>query len=244
VYVASLRPGVGYWDTANSRRCRTFWHRASVGISGVRAHRLLWSHTVPFGDPAYRMNLLSAVGMSIAAARACRNPAGTCCGTGVRLPARHWFFAVTRVPWTNRHPMPTCTARSCRDWVQLLGRAAPGTEPARAGRCWSAQRGSTRLGNPCGNDSDRAWNRARGAWPSAYASPSRRVYRAGRVIVPAATAYLPLRSAVVYAQRRDPTLDLAYRPGGHFGMPDLRELGRFRAELGGANSARGTRCGG
>jgi hypothetical protein len=69
VYIASLRPGVDYWDTGELQTVPFI-----LGIahpSGFPAYVLigwLWSHVVPFGDPAYRMNLLSAVAMATAAA--------------------------------------------------------------------------------------------------------------------------------------------------------------------------------
>ena len=101
LYVASLRGTVAYWDTGELQTVPYI-----LGIahpSGFPAYVLIgwvWSHAVPFGDPAYRMDLLSAVAMAGAALALAGalieltvEPV-TACGAAL-------VFAVTRVPWDH-----------------------------------------------------------------------------------------------------------------------------------------------
>lgn len=234
VYVASLERGVNYWDTGELQTVPYI-----LGIahpSGFPAYVLIgwvWSHVVAIGDPAYRMNLLSATAMSGAALALAAtllelvvDPIFAC---GAAL-----VFASTRVPWDH----------ATHADVHPLALAAIGTG------FWAAARWN-RTGSP------RALVTAAGAAALALtvhsgmilivpgialATLGRRpsVRQAvlcgvlGLTIVAAAYAYLPLRSAAVYAQRRDPTLALGLPPGRPFWDSDHPAAwAGFWAEVGG-----------
>jgi len=240
VYVASLRPGVGYWDTGELQTVPYI-----LGIahpSGFPAYVLigwLWSHTVPFGDPAYRMNLLSAVGMSIAAL--------ALAGTLLELAVEPVFacgaalvFAVTRVPWDH----------ATHADVHPLALAAIGFS------FWAALRwdrtGSRRALLVCAAAAALALGIHSGTilivpgivLAALGRRPTLRQAAAciglGALIVAGCYAYLPLRSAVVYAQRRDPTLGLGLPPGRPFWDADHpASWAGFRAEVGGGEFGAG-----
>ncbi len=234
VYVASLERGVNYWDTGELQTVPYI-----LGIahpSGFPAYVLigwLWSHVVPLGDPAYRMNVLSAVAMSGAAL--------ALCGTLLELAVDPVFacgaalvFAVTRVPWDH----------ATHADVHPLALAAIGTG------FWAAARWG-RTGSP------RALFGAAAAAALSLAvhsgmilivpgivlaalgrRPSLRqagtCMALGFVIVAGAYAYLPVRSAVVSAQRLDPTLALGLPPGRPFWDSDHPAAwAGFWAEVGG-----------
>jgi hypothetical protein len=240
VYVGSLRPGVDYWDTGELQTVPYI-----LGIahpSGFPAYVLVgwvWSHVVPFGDPAYRMNLLSALSMSLAAlalAAALIELAVEpifACGAA-------WVFAVTRVPWDH----------ATHADVHPLALAAIG-----AG-FWAALRWG-RTGSP------RALFACAAAAALALAVHSGMILIVpgivlaalarrptlrqaglsiglGALVVAGCYAYLPLRSAVLYAQRRDPTLELGLPPGRPFWDADHpSSWAGFRAEVGGTEFGTG-----
>jgi hypothetical protein len=68
IYLRTLLPGVGFWDTAEAQ---TVPHTLSIfHPTGFPTYAMLgwaWSH-IPIGEVAFRMNLLSAVCVSAAAA--------------------------------------------------------------------------------------------------------------------------------------------------------------------------------
>ena len=234
VYIASLSPGVQYWDTGELQTVPYI-----LGIahpSGFPAYVLLgwcWSHAVPFGDPAYRMNLFSAVGMATAAL--------ALAGIVIELDVEPVFaagaalvFAFTRVPWDH----------ATHADVHAIALAAAGLS------FWAALRwkrtGAVRSLTACALVTATALAVHSGMIllvPGIVLTALGRRPRLGTAllclavgvaVVVAAYAYLPLRSAAVFAQRRDPTLALGLPPGRPFWDADHPSTwAGFRAEVGG-----------
>ncbi len=235
VYIASLRPGVDYWDTGELQTVPFI-----LGIahpSGFPAYVLigwLWSHVVPFGDPAYRMNLLSAVAMATAAAALTATllelAVEPICAGGAAL-----VFAFTRVPWDHAthadvHPV-ALAAIALSIWAALR---------------WN-RTGSERALFACAAGAGLALGIHSGTIlivPGvALAALGRRprlrtatcCVALGALLVVATYAYLPLRSAQLSAQRRDPTLGLGLPPGRPFWDADHPSTVQgFRLEVGGS----------
>jgi hypothetical protein len=235
VYIASLRPGVDYWDTGELQTVPFI-----LGIahpSGFPAYVLIgwvWSHLIPFGDPAYRMNLLSAVGMTTAAAglTAALLELGVepVCAGGAAL-----VFAFTRVPWDHAthadvHPV-ALAAIALSIWTALRWNR---TGSARALLACAAFAGLA-LGVHSGTILI-----VPGIVLATCARRPRLRSAAGCVgvgvlLVVGAYAYLPLRSAQLSAQQRDPTLALGLPPGRPFWDADHpSSVQGFRLEVGGA----------
>jgi hypothetical protein len=234
IYVASLQSGVDFWDTGELQTVPYI-----LGIahpSGFPAYVLVgwvWSHVVPFGDPAYRMNLLSAVAMS-GAALALAGALLELAVAPVAACGAALVFAVTRVPWDHAvhadvHPL-ALAAISAGFWAALRwnrtgsGRALIGCAVAAA--LALAVHSATILVIP--GIVIAGLGRRPGLRQSAAC------VAIGALIVAAAYAYLPLRSAAVYAQRLDPTLGLGLPPGRPFWDADHPSTWPgFRAEVGG-----------
>ncbi len=234
IYVASLRPGLDFWDTGELQTVPYI-----LGIahpSGFPAFVLigwLWSHVLVCGDPAYRMNLLAAVGMATASAAL----SAALLELGVEpvfALGAAIVFAVTRVPWDHAthadvHAV-ALAALSVAFWCALrwYRTGAPGLLPA------CALAAALALGVHSGTILV-----VPGVALAALARrpPRRRIVGCvalGTLVVAGCYAYLPLRSAVVYEQRRDPTLALGLPPGRPFWDTDHPSTWRgFRAEVGG-----------
>jgi hypothetical protein len=234
IYVASLRSGVDFWDTGELQTVPYI-----LGIahpSGFPAYVLtgwVWSHAVPFGDPAYRMNLLSAVAMS-GAALALAGALLELAVAPVAACGAALVFAVTRVPWDHAvhadvHPL-ALAAIGGGFWAALRwdrtgsGRALAGCAVAAAVAL--AVHSATVLVVPG------IVVAALGRRPAVRRAAA--CVGLGALIVAGAYAYLPLRSAAVYAQRLDPTLDLGLPPGRPFWDSDHPSTWTgFQAEVGG-----------
>ncbi len=234
IYVASLQSGVQFWDTGELQTVPYI-----LGIahpSGFPAYVLIgwvWSHAVPFGDPAYRMNLLSAVAMSGAALALTGTlleltvaPVAAC---GAAL-----VFAATRVPWDHAlyadvHPLALAAVGAgfwaALRWDRTGSRRALLGCAAAAALALSIHSGTVLVvpGIVLAVLNRRPGLRQAGICVGA-----------GALIVASCYAYLPLRSAVVYAQRLDPTLELGLPPGRPFWDADHPSTwAGFRAEVGG-----------
>jgi len=240
VYVASLHPGVDYWDTGELQTVPYI-----LGIphpTGFPAYIVIgwiWSHALPLGDVAYRMNLLSAVGMSAAAL--------ALFGLLVEWSVEPFFalgaalvFACSRVPWDH----------ATHADVHAIALAAV------AGAFWAAARwtrtGSARALVACSIAAALALAVHSGmilVLPGiALAALGRRppwrtaggVIALGVVVVAVSYAYLPLRSSVVTAQRLDPTVALGVPVGRPFWDNDHPStLEGFRKEVGGGEFGAG-----
>ncbi|GAC1412789.1 MAG: hypothetical protein NVSMB64_23040 [Candidatus Velthaea sp.] len=240
VYVASLRPGLAFWDTGELQTVPYI-----LGIahpSGFPAYVLIgwaWSHVLPLGDPAYRMNLLSAAGMATASGAV----AGVLLEWGVEpifALGAALVFAFTRVPWDHAthadvHALAIGVA-GLAFWAALRWRRS-GDVRALYGcallsglalavhsamvlvicgvvlAAFARRPGARRLGAACA---------------------------LGAVVIVVCYAYLPLRSAVVFAERKDPTLAIGVEPGRPFWDNDHpMTLAGFRAEVGGSEFGAG-----
>ncbi len=234
IYVASLDPGIDYWDTGELQTVPYI-----LGIphpTGFPAYVVLgwlWTHLVPIGSVAYRMNLLSAIGMSLAAL--------TLYGAAIAWGADAIFalgtalvFAVSRIVWDHAvhadvHAV-AIAAFGTSVWLALRwrrdGEPRALTACAAAGGFAIALHSAMVLVAP-------------GVAAIALArTPALRLAAVavaiGAVVVGGCYAYLPVRSAIVYAQRLDPTLTLGLPPGRPFWDNDHPStLAGFRAEVGG-----------
>jgi len=244
VYVASLRPGLDFWDTGELQTVPYI-----LGIphpSGFPAYVLIgwvWSHVVPFGDVAYRMNLLAAVGMALAA--------GAIAGV-----LREWdvepvfalgaavLFAVTRIPW--KHATHADVHALALGVMGLAFWAAFRWRRAGSRRALFACALLAGLGLAVHSAMILL---APGIALAACARrpAAREVVVAlalGTLVVGACYAYLPLRSAVVYAQHKDPTLSIGIAPGRPFWDNDHPSTwAGFRAEVGGGEFGAGAALG-
>ena len=245
VYVASLSPGVDFWDTGELQTVPYIFGIAHP--SGFPAYVLLgwmWSHALPFGDPAYRMNLLSAVAMATAA---CALSAAL-----LELAVEPVFaagaavvFAVTRVPWDHAtqadvHPV-ALAAVGLSFWAALRWRRT-GSSGALVGCAVAA---ATALAVHSGTILSvpgivLAVFARRPAWRQLAFC-----VLLGGAIVGGCYASLAWRSAVVYAQRRDPTLSLGLPPGRPFWDTDHPSTWTgFKTEVGGSEFGAGHALGG
>jgi hypothetical protein len=216
VYVASLWPGVDLWDTAELQTVPYI-----LGIphpTGFPVYVLagwVWSHVVLVGDVAYRMNLFSAFSISLAAL--------ALFGAVVTLEAEPLFafgaalvFAFATTTWTH----------AIRAEVHTFALALVGLGFWAALRWWRAGDGRMLVAAAL------AGGLAVGAHSGmvlvvpgiGLVALARRpgVRRASvalacaAAVAVAAYAYLPIRSAIVTAERRDPTLALGIAPGRPF----------------------------
>jgi hypothetical protein len=234
IYVASLQSGVDFWDIGELQTVPFI-----LGIAhptGFPAYVLTgwaWSHLVPFGDPAYRMNLLSAVAMS-AAAFALAGALLELAVAPVAACGAALVFAVTRVPWDHAvhadvHPL-ALAAVAAGFWAALRW-VRTGSGPALIA-CAVAAALALAVHSGMVLVVPGVLVAALGRRPALRQAAA--CAAAGVLIVVGSYAYLPLRSAVVYAQRLDPTLALGLPPGRPFWDADHPSTwAGFRAEVGG-----------
>ncbi len=234
IYVATLQSGVEYWDTGELQTVPYI-----LGIahpSGFPAYVLIgwvWSHAVPFGDPAYRMNVLSAVAMA-GAALALAATLLELAVSPVLACSAALVFAVTRVPWQHAvyadvHPL-ALAAVAAAFWAALRWDRT-GSVSALVG-CAIAAALALSIHSGMVLVVPGIALAAFGRRPSLRQAAA--CLGLGTAIVAACYAYLPVRSAVVYAQRLDPTLALGLPPGRPFWDADHPSTwAGFRAEVGG-----------
>jgi hypothetical protein len=214
--LASVRTSVGFWDTGDLQTVA--WIAGipyPTGFPGYVVVGWLWTHLLPVGSVAARLNALSAVAIAAAAAAL----AGAAQTLGVRpliaiLAA--WTFAFAHTVWY----------RATYADVHPLGFAVAFVALALAVR-WAVHRDARALALavPLGGvalaiDNTTLLILAGGVVVAlARPLPPRLVARAAGIaalIVVVAYAYLPLRSAYVTAHRLDPTLALGIAPGRPF----------------------------
>ncbi|MFN2461605.1 MAG: protein O-mannosyl-transferase family [Candidatus Velthaea sp.] len=240
VYAASLRPGVDWWDTGELQTVPYI-----LGIahpSGFPAYVLagwLWSHALTFGDPAYRMNLLSAVALSASCAAlvavAAEWEIEPLFAAGAAL-----VFAFSRVPWdhaTHADVHPVAVAAIAVGFWAAARWSRTGSPRALAGCvCASAFALAAHSGMILVVPGIAL--AALGRRPPLRASLG--AIALGAALVAAFYAYLPLRSAVVTAERRDPTLALGVPVGRPFWDNDHpATLAGFAKEVGGGEFGAG-----
>ncbi len=236
VYVASLRGDVSLWDTGDLQTVPYILGIAyPTGFPGFILIGWLWTHLIPFGIVAWRMNLLTAVASAgtVAALVALLLTAGI--GEVVALTAGA-LFALARLPWEHAtyvdvHPV----SFSLVAWGALFalrwhldGRLRDAGALLACATAALACDNTTILMLP-------------GLVLIALArrpplDAAVRGLALAAAVLAACYAYLPLRSAQVTAQRLDPTLALGIPPGrpfwddGHPATPDgfVRVVGGTR----------------
>ena len=232
--LASLNPGIDYWDTGELQTVPYI-----LGIphpTGFPAYVLLgwlWSHVLPIGDVAYRMNLLSATGCSLAAL-ALFAAASTWGVEPVLALGAALVFSVSRIVWDHAvhadvHAV-AIAAFGASVWLALRWRR-DGDERVLTG-CALASGIAVSLHSAMVLTLPGVMLVALARRPSFRQTALALV--TGIVIVGACYAYLPIRSRIVFAQRLDPTLALGLQPGRPFWDNDHPStLAGFRAEVGG-----------
>ena len=216
VLLASVRTSVGFWDTGDLQTVA--WIAGipyPTGFPGYVVVGWLWTHVLPVGSVAARLNALSAV--AIAAAAATLAAAAQTLGVRPLLAiVAAWTFAFAHSVWY----------RAAYADVHPLGFAVAFAAVALAVR-WAVLRDgrALALAVPLGGvalaiDNTTLLILAGGVVVAlARPLPPRLVARSAAIaalIVVVAYAYLPLRSAYVTAHRLDPTLALGIAPGRPF----------------------------
>lgn len=155
VYVRTLLPGVGFWDTAEAQTVPptgSIFH--PTGFPTYAIVGWLWSR-VPIGEVAYRMNLLSALSVAVAAGLVVLI-------AGQLIEERHrWLaagasgvaglaFAFASEPWDNAvradvHALHVLFA-ALIVWLLMVWRSAARSGSPRAGRWLAAAAGVFGLG--------------------------------------------------------------------------------------------------
>lgn len=216
VLLATLRTAVGFWDTGDLQTVA--WIAGipyPTGYPGFVAIGWVWSHIVPIGSVAARVNALSALAIAGAA--------GTIAALALLfrvLPLlavlAAWSFAFAHVVWlrgtyVDAHPVGFAIA---------LVAIALGVRWSLRGEPRALAAAIVLSGVAVAVDNTTLLLLAGGAvaasarrWPLRLTGGALAI---GAVIVLLAYAYLPLRSAYVSTHRLDPTLALGVPPGRPF----------------------------
>lgn len=236
VYVASLTPGVGFWDTAEMQTVPYIFGIAHPpGFPAFVMLGFVFSHVFVLGNVAWRLSLMSAIAMAGASWFVFRttedegvHPLLACISA--------WIFAFGAVVWT----------RATRAEIHALAMLFIATT------VWSALRARTTgekrfiyacalsLGLAAATHPVMVW-----IVPGILIVLAPALVRGGWRIMVAAAAlgfaplslylYMPLRSMMVTAQRVDPTLGLGLPPGQAFwDYGDTENLHKFVLQLTGA----------
>jgi hypothetical protein len=216
VLLASVRTSVGFWDTADLQTVA--WIAGIPYPTGYPGYVLvgwLWTHAIPFASVAARLNALSAVAIASGAATVCAlallfdvlPPLAILSG---------WAFAFAHPVWlrgtyADVHPLGFAVAFTA---VALTVRWALRGDPR-------ALAAAVILGGVALAIDNTTVLILLGGIIAAFARrpPLRLTVRAlaiAALIVVAAYAFLPLRSAYLTAHRADPTLALGIPPGRPF----------------------------
>jgi hypothetical protein len=216
VLLASVRTSVGLWDAGDLQT--VVWIAGipyPTGFPGYVVIGWLWTHVLPFGSVAARINALSAVSVACGAATV---TALALLFEAVPLLAilGGWTFAFAHTVWfratyADVHPLGFAVAFAA---VVLAARWALRGEP----RVLAA--GIVLAGAAVAIDNTTVLILFGGVvvalarrWPPRAVASG---VALAAVIVVAAYAYLPLRSAYVTTHRLDPTLALGIAPGRPF----------------------------
>ncbi|MDB5028669.1 MAG: hypothetical protein JWO66_2358 [Candidatus Eremiobacteraeota bacterium] len=216
VLLASVRTSVGFWDTADLQTVA--WIAGipyPTGFPGYVIVGWLWTHLLPFASVAARLNALSAVAVASGAATVAAL-ALLFDVVPVLAIVAGWTFALARPVWgrgtyADVHPLGFAVAFAA---VALAVRwARRGDERALA-------IGTVLAGVAIAIDNTTVLILLGGVVITlARRWPWRVVVRSAAIavlVVAAAYAYLPLRSAYVTAHRVDPTLALGIPAGRPF----------------------------
>jgi Protein of unknown function (DUF2723) len=216
VLLASVRTSVGFWDTGDLQTVA--WIAGipyPTGYPGYVVVAWLWTHVIPFGSVAARVNALSAIAVASGAATVAA-VALLFETVPVLAILGAWVFALAHTVWLRAtyadvHPLGFAVAFAA---LALAVRWALRDDERALGA------GIVLAGAAVAIDNTTVLMLAGGAIASlARRWPARTVVRSLAVavlIVVAAYAYLPLRSAYVTAHRADPTLALGVEPGRPF----------------------------
>jgi Protein of unknown function (DUF2723) len=217
VYVASASREPGSWDTAELQGVPYI-----LGIShptGFPLYVLLgyvWSHLIPAGSIAFRMNAMSGIAMAVTSAAAYATARHFRAGPAVALAAALWFAFVPNI-WSHAARAEAqdlalmCSALSLLAMVAWLQRGAAFSMLAAFALC-----GLGMAAHP-----NALW-----VAPALFVGAAIGRPRPSRALLAGSTAamiaglllyaYLPLRSAYVTAHGLDPTSVLAGTQGGIF----------------------------
>lgn len=216
VLLASVRTTVGFWDTGDLQT--VVWIAGipyPTGFPGYVMVGWLWTHLLPFGSVAARIDALSAVAVAGATATV---TAIALLFDALPLVAilSGWTFAFAHTVWyratyADVHPLGFAVAFAA---VALAVRWALRGEPR------ALATGIVLAGAAVAIDNTTVLILFGGTVVALARPLPVRVVAVGvaaaAVLVVAAYAYLPLRSAYVTAHRLDPTLALGIPPGRPF----------------------------
>jgi 4-amino-4-deoxy-L-arabinose transferase-like glycosyltransferase len=238
VYIASASPEPASWDTAELQGVPYI-----LGIShptGFPFYVLLgyaWSHLIPFGSVALRMNAMSGIVMAVACAAAYGVALEFGASSLVALAATFWF-AFTPNVWSHaaraeaQDLAVTCAALAIYVFIRWMRGASD--------RWFAASFALLGLGMAAHPNA--LWLLP-GLIVGAAISPRRPSLRLAAVSLALTVAglmlylYLPLRSAYVVAHGLDPTASLPGLDGGVFwNYNDPRTLPGLISELTGTES--------
>jgi hypothetical protein len=216
VLLASVRTSVGFWDIGDLQTVA--WIAGipyPTGYPGYVVLAWLWTHVLPFGSVAARVNAISAVAVAGGAATVAAL-ALLFDVLPVLAVLASWTFALAHVIWLRAtyadvHPLGFAVA---------FAALALAVRWALRGDARALAAGIVLSGAAVAIDNTAVLILFGGVVASlARRWPARTVLRAAAaaaLLVVAAYAYLPLRSAYVTAHRADPTLALGIEPGRPF----------------------------
>jgi len=241
VLLATVRTSVGFWDTGDLQTVAWI-----AGIPYPTGYPLyvgagwLWTHALPVASVAARVNALSAVAIAAGAATLCGLALLLEVGTTVAILAG-WMFAFAHTVWfratyADAHPVGFAVAFLAVVFAvrwALRGESRSAVAAIVLGALALAFDNTTVL--ILAGGALLAFARPLPVRPAALAAA------AAVLIVVAAYAYLPLRSAQLTAARADPTLQLGVEPGRPF-WDDHHPASRegFRALVAGSEWGPGT----
>lgn len=216
VLMSSVRTAVGFWDTGD---LQTVTWIAGIpyptGFPGYVLLGWLWTHVIPFGSVAARLNALSAIAVALASATIAALALQLDVRPAIALAAGATFaFGHTmwvRATYADVHPLGFALAFAAFALVirWVLRRDARAFAAAILVAAVAIAVDNTTVLILFGAliaSLGRAWPWRRAAIASSIAL----------VVVVAVYAYLPLRSAYVTAHRLDPTLALGLAAGRPF----------------------------
>lgn len=246
LYVASLPPGVAFWDTGEMQTVPYMLGIAHpTGFPVFTLVGWAFGHLFPFGQVAWRMGVMSAIAMALAA-RLVYSLARELGATPLAALGGAWLFAVGPVAWTRGARTEVhAFAVALGAWAIVCG-----VRFVREGRPRDALLAALALGLGLANHPV-AVLLVPGLLVLAVAGrrhlrPALAIRIVGIVAACLALyAYLPLRSLWVGAHHLDPTLALGVGPGRpYWNYDDPSTWSNFLVEVGGGQFDVGRGLGG